>query len=67
MIRTINGAVEELRRQDPETVITSSMLRRWILSGSLPHIKSGKKYLINMEVLARFLEGNSQNEEIYCK
>lgn len=66
-MRTIEGAAEELRRQDPETVITSSMLRRWILSGSLPHIKSGKKYLINMEVLARFLEGQSQDEKIYSK
>lgn len=56
-IRTINGAAEELRRQDPQTPISSGMLRRWILSGALPAIKSGNKYLINMETLRRFLEG----------
>lgn len=56
-VRTIKGAIEDIRRQDPATPLTASVLRRWILSGALPAIKSGNKYLINMEVLARFLEG----------
>lgn len=61
-IRTIKDAAEEIRRQDPKTPISSGLLRRWILSGALPALKSGNKYLINMETLAHFLEGQRQNE-----
>ena len=56
-IRTINGAIEEIRRQDPETPLSAGIIRRWIISGALPAVKTGNKYLLNMEVLGRFLEG----------
>lgn len=56
-VRTIKGAIRDIKNQDPESPLTVSVLRRWILSGELPVIKTGNKYLINMEVLARFLEG----------
>ena len=57
MIRTINGAIEELRKEDPKTPINSHMLRRWIASGELKHTKSGNRYLIDMDVLKEFLRG----------
>ena len=57
VIRTINGAIEELRKDDPETPINSHMLRRWIASGELKHTKSGNRYLIDMDVLKEFLRG----------
>ncbi len=57
MIRTINGAVEEIRKDDPETPVNADMLRRWIRSGKLKHTKSGNKYLIDMDVLREFLKG----------
>lgn len=57
MIRTINGAVLELRKEDPETPINTDMLRRWIASGKLKHTKSGNRFLIDMEVLREFLRG----------
>lgn len=57
MIRTINGAVEELRKEDPETPINTDMLRRWIASGKLKHTKSGNRYLIDMDVLREYLRG----------
>ncbi|MBR5180817.1 MAG: helix-turn-helix domain-containing protein [Clostridiales bacterium] len=57
MVRTINGAVEEIKKIDPETPINADMLRRWIISGKLKHTKSGNKYLIDMEVLKEFLKG----------
>lgn len=56
-IRTIQGALNDIRRTDPDTPLSYGIIRRWILSGQLPAVKSGNKYLINMEVLARFLEG----------
>lgn len=57
MIRTINGAIEELRKGDPDTPINAHMLRRWIASGELKHTKSGNRYLIDMDVLKEFLRG----------
>ena len=57
MIRTINGAVNELRKEDPYTPINTDMLRRWIASGKLKHTKSGNRFLIDMDVLKEFLRG----------
>ena len=57
MVRTINGAVEEIKKTDPETPVNADMLRRWIRSGKLKHTKSGNKYLIDMDVLIEFLRG----------
>lgn len=60
MVRTIEKAVEELRKQDPDTPVTAYMLRRWIKSGDLPTVKSGNKYLVNMEILTQYLKGNTE-------
>lgn len=60
MVRTIEKAVEELRKQDPDTPVTAYMLRRWIKSGVLPSVKSGNKYLVNMEILDQYLKGNTE-------
>ena len=57
MIRTINGALEELKIEDPNTPVNADMIRRWIRSGKLKHVKSGNKYLINMDVLKDYLRG----------
>jgi excisionase family DNA binding protein len=57
MIRTINGAVEQLRKEDPETPVNSDMIRRWLASGKLKHTKSGNRYLIDMDVLKEFMRG----------
>ncbi len=57
MIRTINGAIKELRKDDPESPINARMLRSWIASGKLKYNKSGNRYLIDMDVLKEFLRG----------
>ena len=45
-----------LREAAKETGLTYSCLRRWILSGEFVYyVKSGSKYLVNMERLAEFL------------
>lgn len=60
MIRTIKGAVEELRREDPKSPVGEYALRTWIKTGALPAVKSGNKFLINMDVLRSFLEGQTK-------
>jgi excisionase family DNA binding protein len=60
MIRTVNGAVAELRKEDPNTPVNTNMLRRWIASGKLKHTKSGNRYLIDMDILKEFLQGEER-------
>ncbi len=57
-MRTITEAAAELKLADEHTALTAHAIRQLILSGSLPHIKAGKKYLINMDVLEKYLQCN---------
>ena len=57
MIRTINGAIKQLKEEDPNTPINSHVLRGWIASGKLKHTKSGNRILIDMDVLKEFMKG----------
>jgi len=54
-MRTIEKAAAELKAADPETALSEYMLRRLILSGQIPSVKPGGKYLVNMDVLERYL------------
>lgn len=40
-----------------ETSISAYTIRRWVRSGILKHIRSGRKYLINYDVFMTFLAG----------
>jgi excisionase family DNA binding protein len=59
MIRTIQGAIDAIKKEDPDTPINYYMIRRWILAGDLPAVKTGSKYLVNLEVLESFLKGQT--------
>ena len=56
-MRTITEAACELRTADPNTALTPHAIRKMVLNGEIPHIKAGKKRLINMDLLERFLKG----------
>lgn len=60
IIRTIKGAAAYLRDIDPQTPITENVIRAAILRGDLAAIKSGNKYLVNIEVLEEYLKGQLQ-------
>ena len=50
----------------PETVkkyqgLTYYTFYKWVRDGTLPSVKIGKKYLINEQVLEKFLQGESLN------
>lgn len=65
-MRTIAGAVEDLKREDPFTPVTAYAIRQWIKSGDLAATKNGNRYLINMSVLYEFLgykDGNGTNDK----
>lgn len=54
--RTIQQAYECLKSQDADTAITYHALRKLVVSGQLPSMRVGKKYLIDMEMLSDFLQ-----------
>ncbi len=56
-MRTIQEAYNELKKIDPETAVTPHAIRKLVLSGEIPHIKAGKKYLVNMQILENYLCG----------
>lgn len=62
-MRTIKEAVAEFHAADPATAITETYLRRLVVTGQVPHVKAGNKYLINMDVLSHFLEGQENKKK----
>ena len=54
-MRTIEQASAWLREMDPATALTSSALRRMVVSGRLPHVMVGKKYLLDLDRLETYL------------
>lgn len=55
-MRTIHEAAEELRKADPSTAISEYHIRRLALEGTIPRVKAGKKYLINLDKLIEYLK-----------
>ncbi len=53
--RTIQQAYECIKGMDADTAITQHALRKLVVSGQLPSMRVGKKYLIDMEMLSDFL------------
>ncbi len=54
-MRGIKEAMEEIKAADPKTALTEYALRRLVLSGGLPSVRLGIKYLVNMDVLTEYL------------
>ena len=50
-LRTINEAHKYLKEQDPGTSVTPYFLRSLVYDGAIPHIKAGKKFLIDIDSL----------------
>lgn len=60
-MRTIPEAAAELKANDPRTAVTPYAIRQMVLSGTIPCIYAGKKRLINMDILERFLNGQENS------
>ncbi len=57
MVRTIKGALEELKAIDPNTSVTLYAIRKMVKQNRIPYIKTGNKILINMDNLIHYIEG----------
>ena len=58
-MRGIKAALAEVRQADPNTALTERALRRMVLSGELPSVRIGTKYLLNLDLLFGYLSGTS--------
>lgn len=65
-MRTLDAAFEYVKQCDPETSLTKYALRQAVVSGALPTVKAGKKYLINLQVLEDWMQGGSPAQEEEC-
>lgn len=54
-MRTINEAAREIKVLDPHTAITEYHIRQLAISGVIPRVKAGKKYLINLDMLIEYM------------
>ena len=61
-MRTLSEAAAWLRQQDPETAVTPTALRRLVVTGQIPSVRVGIKFLLNLDALEAFLSGR-MNEE----
>lgn len=58
-MRTIQQCAGYFKTEDPETRITYSAIRRWVLDGLVPCVKAGrtgKTYIIDLDLLIEMLE-----------
>ena len=60
--RTIREAAVWFKSQDPGTALTQTAIRRLVVTGAVPSIRLGRKYLINLEALESYLTGTTVGE-----
>lgn len=58
-MRTAPGALEIIKETDPDTAVTLRYIRRLIATEAVPHVDVGRKKLVNVDQLLKFLEGES--------
>ena len=58
-MRTAPGALEIIKQMDPDTAVTLRYIRRLIATETVPHVDVGRKKLVNVDQLLKFLEGES--------
>ena len=61
-MRTQKEVMQYIKEQDPETRITPNALRNMIISGKIPHVRVGSKYLIDIDMIDAYLDDLSLSE-----
>ena len=57
-LRDMKHAAAEIKRQDPETAITYDLIRRSVITGTLPYRQVGRKKLVDIDTL---------EEQLFCQ
>ena len=59
-MRSLTEAYAYIKEADPETAITANYVRCLIVSGAIPRMKCGKKYLVDVDLLIEHLRKVAQ-------
>lgn len=54
-IRTINQAYNLIKFDDPDTAISEFLIRRMVLEGKIPAIKTGNRLYVDVDVVQKFI------------
>lgn len=54
-MRTIEQASKIIKGRDEKTALTKHAIRQLVISGELPSVRVGNKYLLSMEALEQYL------------
>lgn len=60
-MRSIRETARIFKEMDPETQLTEATLRKMIAEGTIPTIKTGVKFLINVDLLLEMFGASSIN------
>ena len=55
-VRTINDLHKELLAEDPACGLTKTALRRLVVTGVIPSVRVGSKYLVDRANVDKYLE-----------
>ena len=56
-MRTAEGAMAIIKEMDPDTAMTVKHIRYLINAGKIPFTTMGRKKLVNVDLLLRYLSG----------
>jgi len=59
--RTIREAAVYFRENDPGTCLTEAAIRTLLRTGAVPSVRVGKKYLVTLEALEKYLAGEAES------
>lgn len=54
-VRTLKEALNAIKEQDPGTAISYTLIRRLVLTKKVPTMKSGKKHLVDVDALLKYI------------
>lgn len=61
-VRSLKSALIYIKSLDSGTAISENAIRKLVVSGTVPSIRVGKKYLVNVDYLVNYFEGRLSPE-----
>ncbi|MFZ5968410.1 MAG: DNA-binding protein [Bacillota bacterium] len=62
-MRTLDQTAKYFKNQDPDTAVTKNWLYQMVRSGIIPSHKAGNRYLLNLDVIEKFLSNPPQSDD----
>lgn len=63
-MRTVQQCATYLKENDPECCVGEWCIRKMIQQGKIPVVRSGKRMLVNLDTLLRYLSGDGEEKTI---